>query len=96
MKQTLYTTPFLMLPDFHLEFRIDTNACGHGMGVVLQQKRQPIFFFSKALGVRHQALSIYEKEMLVVLLVVKKWHLYLVGRHFRIRNDHQSLWFISD
>lgn len=53
-------------------------------------------FFSKGLGVRHLALSIYENEMIIVLLAVKKWHVYLVGRPFLIRTDHQSFRFLSD
>lgn len=53
-------------------------------------------YFSKALGVKYQALSIYDKEMLAVLLAVKKWHSYLVGRHFFIKIDHQSLKFLSE
>ncbi|KAG8480922.1 hypothetical protein CXB51_025722 [Gossypium anomalum] len=35
-------------------------------------------------------------EMLEVLLAVKKWHSYLVGRHFFIKTDHQSLKFLSE
>lgn len=53
-------------------------------------------YFSKGLGVRHQTLSIYEKEMLAVLLAIKKWHSYFVGRYFKIRTDHQSLRFLAD
>ncbi|XP_052879082.1 transposon Tf2-1 polyprotein isoform X1 [Gossypium arboreum] len=34
--------------------------------------------------------------MLAVLLAVKKWHPYLIGRHFFIRTDHQSLKFLSE
>ncbi|KAA3484985.1 Integrase, catalytic core [Gossypium australe] len=49
-----------------------------------------------ALGIKHQAFSIYDKEMLVVLLAVKKWHSYLVRRRFHIRADHQSLRFLSN
>lgn len=45
---------------------------------------------------RHQSLSIYEKEILVVLLDVRKWHACLVGRHFKIRTDHNSLRSLSD
>lgn len=84
----------LVLPNFQLEFTVDTDVSGGGIGAVLQQQGRPIAFFSKALGVRHRALSIYEKEMLVVLLAVRKWHAYLVGRHFKIRIDHQSLRFL--
>lgn len=75
---------------------MDTDASGFGVGEVLQQQGRPLAFFSKALGVRHQALSIYEKEMLAVLLAIRKWHSYLIGRHFTIRTDHQSLRFLSD
>lgn len=39
---------------------------------MLQQDGKPVAYFSKALGVKHQALSIYDKEMLAVLLAVKK------------------------
>lgn len=60
---------------------------GFGIGAVLQQGK-PVAFFSKALGVRHQALSIYEKEILAVLLTVWKWQAYLVRRHFKIQTDH--------
>jgi hypothetical protein len=35
--------------------------------------------------------SIYEKEMLVILHAVDLWHPYLLGRHFKIKEDHQSL-----
>lgn len=51
---------------------MDTGALGFGVGVVLQQKRRLVTYFIRGLGVRHQALSIYEKEMLVALLIVKK------------------------
>lgn len=34
--------------------------------------------------------------MLAVLLAVRKWHAYLVGCHFKISTDHQSLRFLSD
>lgn len=33
--------------------------------------------------------------MLAILLAVKKWHSYLVGRYFFIKTDHQSLKFLS-
>ncbi|KAA3487542.1 reverse transcriptase [Gossypium australe] len=48
------------------------DACGQGLGVMLHQKGKPMAFFSKGLGIRHQELSIYDKEMLAALLAVKK------------------------
>ncbi|KAG8483504.1 hypothetical protein CXB51_022371 [Gossypium anomalum] len=80
LKNALCAAPVLVLPNFQLEFTVDTDACATGVGVVLQQQRRPVAYFSKALGIRHQALSIYEKEMLAVLLAVRKWHAYLVAK----------------
>ncbi|GMI64735.1 hypothetical protein HRI_000142800 [Hibiscus trionum] len=34
--------------------------------------------------------------MLAVLMAVKKWSTYLVGRHFKIKTDHQSLRFLAE
>lgn len=96
LKHAVCQAPVLALPDFAEQFCVDADACGTGVGAVLQQRGRPIAYFSKGLGIRHQALSIYEKEMLAVLLVVKKWHAYLIGKHFLIRTDHQSLRFLAD
>lgn len=62
----------MAFPDFLKTFCVETDASGQGIEVVLQQKGKLVAFFSKALGVKHQALSIYDKEMLVVILAVKK------------------------
>ncbi|KAG8474806.1 hypothetical protein CXB51_031505 [Gossypium anomalum] len=96
LKMALCAAPVLALPNFQLEFVVDTDASETGVRAVLQQQGRPVAYFSKALRVRHQALSIYEKEMLAVLLAVRKWHSYLVGRRFKIQTDHQSLRFLSD
>ncbi|KAL4302447.1 hypothetical protein GQ457_10G005140 [Hibiscus cannabinus] len=95
LKEAIVTAPVLALPDFQKEFLVETDASANGVGAVLIQNGRPLAYFSKGLGVKHQALSIYDKEMLAVLLAVKKWSSYLVGRHFKIRTDHQSLRFLS-
>ncbi|KAL4385004.1 hypothetical protein GQ457_15G026090 [Hibiscus cannabinus] len=96
LKGVMQDAPVLALPDFNEEFIVETNASALGVGAVLVQKGKPLAFFSKGLGIRHQGLSIYEKEMLAALLAVKKWSPYLLGRHFKIKTDHQSLKFLTD
>lgn len=44
---------------------------------------------SKALSPKHSTLSVYEKEMLAIVTSIDKWRLYLIGRHFVIKTDHQ-------
>ena len=53
-------------------------------------------YFSKALSSKHQLLSVYEKEMLAILVAVKKLSSYVVGRHFKRFTDHHSLKFLLD
>ncbi|KAL4377558.1 hypothetical protein GQ457_02G015650 [Hibiscus cannabinus] len=96
LKEAVSTAPVLALPDFDEEFSVETDACEMGIGVVLTQRGKPLAFFSKALGNKHQKLYVYEKEMLAALMVVKKWSQYLVGRHFKIKTDHQSLRFLTE
>lgn len=38
-----------------------------------------------------QASSVYVREMFAIVESVKKWHQYLIGRHFHIFTDKKSL-----
>jgi hypothetical protein len=58
---------------------------------VLMQEGRPLAFTSKQLSERNLGKSIYEKEMLDILHVVDLWPPYLLGQHFQIKTDHQSL-----
>lgn len=62
--------PILGLPDFSKPFVLETDACGSGVGAVLEGR--PLAFLSQALGPKHLGLRIYEEEFLVVLMTVDK------------------------
>ncbi|RVW53188.1 Retrovirus-related Pol polyprotein from transposon 17.6 [Vitis vinifera] len=96
LKQAMITAPVLALPNFSKEFIIETDASGQGIGAVLMQEGHPIAYISKALSDRFQTLSTYEKEMLAILMAIKKWESYLVDRHFVIKTDHQSLKYLLE
>ena len=85
------TTPVLAMPDFSKPFTIESDACGNGLGAVLLQDEHPIAFTSKAFFSKNLATSTYEKEMMAILHAVQKWRPYLLGNHFCIKTDHQSL-----
>jgi RNase H-like domain found in reverse transcriptase/Integrase zinc binding domain/Integrase core domain/Reverse transcriptase (RNA-dependent DNA polymerase) len=91
LKQAMCTAPVLALPDFTKEFVLETDASDRGMGAVLMQEKRPVAYLSKALGIRNQALSTYEKELLALLTAVTKWRHYLQGKPFTIKTDHISL-----
>lgn len=96
LKEVMSTAPVLSLPDFSQPFVIEADASGFGLGAVLMQNHHPIAYFSKTLGVRGRAKSVYEKELMAIVLAVQKWRHYLLGRHFIIWRDQKSLRFIMD
>ena len=63
---------------------------------MLVQDGHPVAYLSKALGVRNQRMSIYEKEFLAVIMAVDKWRAYLQRAPFVIITDHKSLCSLGD
>lgn len=70
---------------------VECDASGIGVGAVLSQGGHPIDFLSKALAPRHQALAVYDKEMLAAVFAVQHWRPYLLGHHFQILTDHRTI-----
>lgn len=62
-----------------------------GVGAVLMQGGRPIAYFSMALANYNSAKSVYEKELMALVLSIQHWRHYLIGRTFTVFTDQSSL-----
>lgn len=91
LKQAFSEAPVLTLTNFQLLFTIETNALGVGMSAILSQQGHPIAFFNNPFSPKLLRSSTYVWELLAITSAIKKWRQYLLGHHFTIITNHQSL-----
>jgi hypothetical protein len=86
----------LALPDPSKQFVIKIDVLRVRIRAVLIQEAYPIAYINKSLSPRQQAISTYEREILISLYTVAKWRHYLWGRHFKIHIDRVSLKYLLE
>ena len=60
------------------------------------QQERPIAFMSQAIHGKALHLSIYERELMALVLAIKKWSSYVLGQTFQVQTDHQSLKYLLE
>ncbi len=95
LKMQLTTAPVLAHFDISSPTWVTCDASATAIGAVLSQTQRgiekPIAFASRALNQTEQRYSVGEREALACIWACERWHLYLYGRAFTLRTDHQAL-----
>ena len=87
----MWKDPILTTLDFTKTFIVEYDALGNGYGAILMQEGIHLAFGSYPIKEKDLHKPIYKKEMLAILHALKQWHPYLIGRHFKVKIDHDSL-----
>jgi ribonuclease HI len=73
------------------DFTLCTNASKQGLGTVLMQDRGVITYASRNLKQHEELCTTHDLELAAVILALKLWRQYLVGRNFELKTHHKSL-----
>ncbi|MBW0515189.1 hypothetical protein O181_054904 [Austropuccinia psidii MF-1] len=95
VKNNLTNSPFILMPDWKLHFKLYIDACGEGLGVALHQTQiindkpveGPICFISRQIKTTKERLGASQMEYLCLVWALKKLHYYLDGTVFDVITD---------
>ena len=96
LKDAMVKPLVLALPNFDHPFVVEYDAFGRGIGAVLMQHGRPIAYHSQTLKGKNLALSTYEKELLALVIAVKRWRAYLISMPFIFKIDQHSLKYLLE
>ena len=101
----LVVSSILWYPDFSRRFKVFTEECEYGIGVVIAQD-QPnetndttevvVAYASRHLLEREAKWSVVEKEALAIVYAVEIFYPYLYGRAFDVITDHNPLQWLMN
>ena len=91
----MVTAPVLTPPRFDLEFIVDTDASGDGLGAVLLQRidgrEHIVAYANRVLSRVERRYCATRREMLALVWAARYFRPYLYGKQFLVHTDHNSL-----
>jgi hypothetical protein len=91
LKRLLTSAPILRLLDMEKDFMVYMDASKKGLGAMLMQDGGVISYVSRKLKKHKELYATHDLELAAVMLALKLWRHYLVGRNIELKIDYQSL-----
>jgi RNase H-like domain found in reverse transcriptase/Reverse transcriptase (RNA-dependent DNA polymerase)/Integrase core domain/Chromo (CHRromatin Organisation MOdifier) domain/Integrase zinc binding domain len=100
LKKVLSEAPVIQDPLPGIPLQVGTDASQYGVGAVLYQvvegRVRYIAFTAKALSGGQKDYPATKRELLGVVLALKRWREYLLGTRFVLETDHKALKYINN
>ena len=95
-KKALTSDKLLVHYDSQKPLVLDCDASPYGLGAVISHifpdgTERPVAYASRSMTPAEKNYSQIDREGLAIVWSVKKFRQYLLGRHFKLRTDHQPL-----
>ena len=94
-KHKITSAPLFAHFDTDAQTILTTDASGNGLGAVLSRvfgrKERPVAYAPKMLSATERKYSTGKRQALACTFVCEHWHVFLFGRTFTLRTDHQAL-----
>lgn len=73
---------------------VETDASEYAIAATLSQKGRPVAFFSRTLSNAERKHPSVEKEAYAIVESLRKWRHFLMGKHFMLVTDQQSVCYM--
>jgi len=95
LKTTLTTAPVLAHPSSEKEFFVSTDASKFAVGATLEQDGKPVGYLSHRLSDAETNWDTGDQELLAFMISLRHWDIYLRGRNFTFRTDHEPIRYLQ-
>ena len=95
LKTALTTAPVLAHPASDKEFVISTDASKYAVGATLEQDGRPVAYLSHRLSDAERNWDTGDQELLAFMIALRHWDIYLRGRKFTFRTDHEPIRYLQ-
>jgi len=103
LKNAFSGNEVLIYPDPEKEFVVETDASDYAVGCILSQvfykdsQLHPIAFYSRSLTTAEANYTIYDKELLAIIVAFDVWRHHLEGAKFPVQviTDHKNLLYFK-